>query len=203
MKKLIKRIYNAFFKKSEEPINANDLLISKGIIKTGENCEISNLKVYSHLFNGQSPNVIIGNDCQILGQIELQSKEATVIIGNRVYIGPNTKIFCRNKIEIEDDVLISWGCTLIDTNFHSLNFDDRKDDVIDGIKGWSHLKWKGVVDKPTIIRSKSWIGFNTIINKGVIVEEGTVVACGSVLSGSTEKYTVVGGNPAKFIKNVE
>lgn len=202
MKKLIKRIVQLLLRTNKSDVNGTDLLIKRGILKVGDNSDISGLNIYSHLFSDNNVNVIIGNNCQILGQIELQSNQARVIIGNDVYIGPNTKLFCRERIDIGNDVLISWGCTLIDTNFHSLNFEDRKDDVRDGKKDWTHLKWKGVIDKPLIIKDKAWIGFNTIINKGVTIEEGTIVGAGSVVSKSTGSYTVVGGNPAKFIKEL-
>jgi acetyltransferase-like isoleucine patch superfamily enzyme len=202
LKRIIRKIYNRFFTRNDPPqISQVELLIQRGILKLGERSEIS--KIYSNVFCDDNLNVIVGADCQILGQIELQSKEAQVIIGDRVYIGPETRIFCREKIVIEDDVLISWGCTIFDTNFHSLKSEERKNDVLDGKKGWLDLKWNGVMDKSIIIKKKSWIGFNSIITKGVTVEEGTVIGCGSVLSKSTEKYSVFAGNPAKFIKNTE
>jgi acetyltransferase-like isoleucine patch superfamily enzyme len=201
LKRIIKKIYNRLFITKGTIPNYADMLIKRGILQRGDNSEIS--KIYSNVFCDNNINVIVGKDCQILGQIELQSKEAQVIIGDRVYIGPDTRIFCRERIEIESDVLISWGCTILDTNFHSLKSEERKDDVIDGKKGWGSLKWKGVRNSPIIIKQKSWIGFNSIITKGVTIEEGSVIGCGSVVVKSTDKYSVYAGNPASFIKNTE
>lgn len=204
MKKLVKRIINRLkAKKTNNVIDINGGLIANGTLKVGENSDIHALVIYSHNFNTEVPNVIIGNDCQILGQIELQSKDAQVIIGDRVYLSPGTKIFCRKKVEIGNDVMISWGCTILDTNFHSLKSNERKNDVLDGKKGWTYLQWNGVVDVPVFIKEKSWVGFNSIITKGVTLEEGTVVACGSVVTKSSEKFSVIGGNPAVFIKKTE
>ncbi|MBW7952730.1 MAG: antibiotic acetyltransferase, partial [Chitinophagaceae bacterium] len=40
----------------------------------------------------------------------------------------------------------------------------------------------------------------SIILKGVTIGEGAIVAAGSVVTKDVAPYTIVGGNPAKFIK---
>ena len=54
--------------------------------------------------------------------------------------------------------------------------------------------------KPVIIGSDVWIGARSIILPGVTIGEGSVIAAGSVVTKSVDKYSVVGGNPAKLIK---
>ncbi len=45
-----------------------------------------------------------------------------------------------------------------------------------------------------------WIGAFSIIFSGVKLGNGSVVAAGSVVTKNVKPYTIVGGNPAKFIK---
>lgn len=45
-----------------------------------------------------------------------------------------------------------------------------------------------------------WIGLGAIINSGVHIGKGAIVASGSVVVKDVEPYSIVGGNPAKFIK---
>lgn len=45
-----------------------------------------------------------------------------------------------------------------------------------------------------------WIGTNVVIVRGVEIGDGAVVAASSVVTKSVPPYTVVGGNPARFIK---
>ncbi|MFN7691728.1 MAG: DapH/DapD/GlmU-related protein, partial [Bacteroidota bacterium] len=59
-----------------------------------------------------------------------------------------------------------------------------------------------IASKPIVIHDKVWISFNAIILKGVTIGEGAVVAAGSVVTKDVAPYTMVAGNPAKFIKNV-
>jgi len=48
-----------------------------------------------------------------------------------------------------------------------------------------------------------WIGANATICQGVEIGDGAVIAAGAVVNKNVEKNTVVGGVPAKFIKNIE
>lgn len=54
--------------------------------------------------------------------------------------------------------------------------------------------------KPVIIKDHVWIGARAIILPGVIIGEGSIVAAGAVVTKDVEPYTIVGGNPAKFLK---
>lgn len=51
-----------------------------------------------------------------------------------------------------------------------------------------------------VVKDDVWIGQNAIICSGVTIGQGAVVAAGSVVTKNVEPYSIVGGNPAKFIK---
>jgi len=67
-----------------------------------------------------------------------------------------------------------------------------------GAKDWSQVKIA-----PVRIEDKAWIGFNAIILKGLTIGEGAIVAAGAVVSKDVAPYTLVGGNPAVFIRTLE
>ncbi|MCC3236947.1 acyltransferase, partial [Pediococcus acidilactici] len=57
------------------------------------------------------------------------------------------------------------------------------------------------VKKRVIIEDDVWIGGRVIILPGAVIQKGSVVAAGSVVVGKTyPPYSVIGGNPAKVIK---
>lgn len=193
----LKNIFRIFF-----PVNFVQRYIKQKKIIVGKNCNISKFTV--NLSEGGQmgkTNIIIGNDCILECHIVIYNPDAQVIIGDRVYIGNQTTIFCNDKIEIEGDALISWNCTLIDSNAHPLRWEDRKNDVIN----WQQRKkdWTHVDNKPILIKSKTWVGFNSAIMKGVSLGEGSIVAAASVVTKNVEPFTIVGGNPATFIKKAE
>ena len=55
-------------------------------------------------------------------------------------------------------------------------------------------------DAPITIHDNVWIGSSAIILKGVTIGEGAVVAAGSVVTRDVEAFNIVGGNPAKLIR---
>ena len=57
-----------------------------------------------------------------------------------------------------------------------------------------------LVTKPICICDNVWIATGAMVMPGVTIGEGGVVAAGSVVTKDVEPWTVVGGNPAKFIK---
>lgn len=52
----------------------------------------------------------------------------------------------------------------------------------------------------TIIDNDVWIGQNATILPGVHIGDGAIIGCGSMVSKDVEPYTIVAGNPAKFIR---
>jgi len=57
--------------------------------------------------------------------------------------------------------------------------------------------------KPVTIGNDCWIGGGTIINPGVTLGNNVVVASGSVVTKSFGDNVLIGGNPAKIIKEIQ
>jgi acetyltransferase-like isoleucine patch superfamily enzyme len=143
----------------------------------------------------------IGDKSVVYANLVFERPGATIKIGSNTFIGSETSIICSEDIRIGNDVLISWRCSLIDHNTHSVIWEQRKDDLAEwmhGRKDWTH-----VARKPIVIGNKAWIGFNSVILKGVTIGEGAVVGAGSVVTRDVAPYTVVAGNPAKVVKEIK
>jgi acetyltransferase-like isoleucine patch superfamily enzyme len=140
----------------------------------------------------------IDRDSMITGSLICDREDAKISIGQRVF--SNGNIIAAAKIEIGDDVLISWGVTIVDHNSHSISFSHRADDVINwrvGKKDWTQVKIA-----PVKIGNKVWIGVNAMILKGVTIGEGAVVGAGAVVTKDVPAWTIVGGNPARIIREI-
>lgn len=62
---------------------------------------------------------------------------------------------------------------------------------------------RGAWAKSIIVEDDAWLGAGCIITQGVTVGKGAVVAAGAVVTKDVAPHTVVGGIPAKFIKNTD
>lgn len=143
--------------------------------------------------------VVIGEKSIINCRIDFDSPSGTVIIGDRTYLGAS-HLVCHTKIEIGSDVIVSWGVTIVDHDSHSLQWRYRKDDVshwANRKKSWSHVKIA-----PVKICDRVWIGFGVTILKGIIVGEGAILAAGAVVTRDVPPYCIVGGNPARVIREL-
>lgn len=108
-----------------------------------------------------------------------------LIIGDFSSIGRRTSLDCRGGLLIGNNVSISPDVKII-TAQHSPQSKD----------------FKGII-KSVKVEDYVWIGAGAIILPGVKLGKGSVIAAGSVVTKSVEEYTIVGGNPAKYIKQRE
>ena len=53
---------------------------------------------------------------------------------------------------------------------------------------------------PVTIGADAWICAQSFVGPGAVVGDGAVVGAGAVVSGAVEAWTVVAGNPARFVK---
>jgi acetyltransferase-like isoleucine patch superfamily enzyme len=149
--------------------------------------------------------LIIGEGSVLFGNYIFENEYGNIQIGNNTFIGGGTFISITG-IEIGNDVMISWGCTVIDNDAHSILSTERVEDVKQWKRGLDngeigfYKDWSKVRSSKIVIKSKAWIGFNSIILKGVTIGEGAIVGAGSVVTKDVPDFAVVAGNPARVIK---
>lgn len=128
-------------------------------------------------------------------------------IGKNVTYYPGIKINPCMKITLGDYVDLAWG--VIITTGGGIEIGDRTligyrtlissaNHVIPANKG--RIFSSGHNPEKVIIENDVWIGGNCVITAGVRIGEGAVVAAGSVVTKDVSPFTIVGGVPAKFIK---
>jgi maltose O-acetyltransferase len=57
--------------------------------------------------------------------------------------------------------------------------------------------------KPVRIGDNVWIGGRAVINPGITIGDNVVIASGAVVTKDIPSNVVVGGNPAKFLKQID
>ncbi len=113
-------------------------------------------------------------------------------IGSHCCFGAYNHITCANKIIIGDYCLTGKWVTITDNSHGNTDWDSLQ---IPPIK--RPITSKGAV----VVGNNVWIGDKTTILPGVTIGDGVVVAANAVVTKDIPPYSVVGGNPAKIIKN--
>lgn len=81
---------------------------------------------------------------------------------------------------------------------------------MDGLSSFPFLVfgggWEGRPSRPepggdTIVGNDVWLGTGAMVMPGVSIGDGAIIAAGAVVAKDVAPYTVVGGNPARVIKN--
>ncbi len=106
---------------------------------------------------------------------------ASLTIGNKTYIGDRTEIHAGQSVSIGSGTVIAWDVCIMDRDYHKLESDKE-------------------VYKPVKIGDHVWIGCRALILKGVTIGDGAVIAAGSVVTHDVPPAALVGGNPARVIK---
>ncbi len=97
------------------------------------------------------------------------------------YINNGLVLECYDEIVIGHDVMIARGVTILDRDLHSIH-GNKKDSA------------------PIRIGNHVWCGLNATILKGVTIGDGAVIAAGAVVTRDVPAKALVGGVPARVIK---
>jgi acetyltransferase-like isoleucine patch superfamily enzyme len=212
---LLYKLYKGFQNKNISlPIPITSLLYSERLLRQQSWYWITNKFYYEPLLRYRCTSV--GKNLRTDGDIPLITGSGKIVIGNNVSIGnrgawfldpnlydnpeltigDNTSINYQVVISVECSVKIGNNCSIagetkiFDNNSHSIYLNNNRKMTKDDVS-------------PVKIEDNVWIGMCCIILKGVNIGKGAVVAAGSVVTKDVQSMTLVGGNPARFIKEIK
>ena len=107
-------------------------------------------------------------------------------LGKNVAINRNCTFLAHGDISVGENTMIGPNVTIL-----TVDHDYR----VEGIE--THTAHK---ISPVVIGRNVWIGANAVILPGVTIGDSAVVAAGSVVTADVAENSIVGGNPARFIK---
>jgi virginiamycin A acetyltransferase len=111
-----------------------------------------------------------------------------VVIGSNCVINSGCVLYTGNGIAIGDNVAIAANCTFAPVN-HEFGDKNRL------IREQGFRPSKGGI----VVEDDVWIGANSIILDGAILERGCVVGAGSLVRGRVSAYSIQSGNPLKHM----
>lgn len=148
------------------------------------------------LLNAQ--NIVMGHNSSIMKNCVLETCPDAgygpeMIIGNNVSLGEYSHVTCANKVVLGDS-LVTGRFVLITDNGHGQSLPEELE--------LSPLARQTYSKGPVIIGKNVWIGDKASILPGVTIGDGAVIGANAVVTKDVPAYTVVGGNPAKVVKQI-
>ena len=129
----------------------------------------------------------IGDESKVGPFVEIQKN---AVVGMRCKISSHA--FICEGVVIEDEVFVGHHVCFTNDVFPRAC---RADGTPKGDDDWQMV--------PTRIRRRASIGSGAVILPGVTVGEGAIVGAGSVVTEDVAPRSVVAGNPARFIRNLD
>lgn len=139
--------------------------------------------------------VLIDSNIQLTAwNVDSLNKAPEIVIGSYSQIGESAHITASNSIFIGDGFL-SGKYLLITDNSHGSNTLEEC--------SMSPIK-RDIVSKGAVIIGKNvWVGDKVSIMPNVRIGDGAIIAANSVVTKDVPPYSIVGGNPAKVIKEIK
>lgn len=167
------------------------ILISKSSTLTAEKngfLSVGRISNESAFKKRSSCNIWVGGDL-IINYLDISDATIAVLPGAKLVIGDcfmndGTYLECESSITIGDNVLIGRNVTIRDSDGHD--------------HGDAFGKRERCL--PVIIGNSVWIGSYAMIQKGVHIGDGAIIAAGAVVCRDVPANTLVGGVPAKVLK---
>ena len=127
-------------------------------------------------------SIILGQRVRLRRDVALflAARGARIEIGDNTYLNRRTEVFCSKSVRIGAGCAVAWDVLITDSDYHS----------IDGHEPTA----------PVEIGDRVWVGAGAKILKGVTVGDGAVIAAGSVVSRDVPASALMGGVPAKVIR---
>jgi acetyltransferase-like isoleucine patch superfamily enzyme len=118
-------------------------------------------------------------------------RNAKIVIGSDIGVSGGT-ICAEQSIIIGNECLIGANVTLVDNDFHAITANGRR----------FNNNESDISAAPVVISNNVFLGAQSIILKGVVVGENSIVGAGTILTSNVDADVVVAGSPTKIIKKL-
>ena len=156
------------------------------------------------MFRSRQPQALqVGRGTSLyLGVMFDLGQNARMEIGNFVLMN-GARIICDSEITIGDHCLISWNVVLMDTYRLPLEALERRAELEKLATRSPRRASAETSAQPIHIGSNVWIGFDSCVLPGATIGQGAVVGARSVVTTDVPPYSIVAGNPARVIRQLE
>lgn len=172
-------------------------------VRLGQDCWFESRKTFLRFRSQQDPGLVLGDRVRAYtwtrfsieppGRLEIG--DDCVLVG-AMFMGAG-------RITLGDRVMISYGVTIADCDFHPHDPVARRADAIAHAPEGDYAARAEFEPQPVVIGDDVHIGIGAIVLKGVRIGAGARVLAGTVVTADVPAGATVTGNPARIALDAE
>ncbi len=164
----------------------------------GNDCLVESVVPFRNQIRVIFGSFYAGNNSNIRGDIVVQ--EGNFRMGSNSFINAGSEVRCEESIEIGDYVFISYFVDIHDTNTHSVDWRDRRQEVEDGYPNSTKRGQRKPTTAPVSLGDDVWVGKRAAILKGCHLGARSIVGTRAVVTISCSEDSLLVGNPASIYR---
>jgi acetyltransferase-like isoleucine patch superfamily enzyme len=151
---------------------------------------------------GPSSRIEIGAHSIVEGELLVFAHGGRIRLGEWCFVGARTSIWSGAGITIGNRALIAHGVNIFDNLTHPIDAEARHQHFR-AIRTSGHPAKIDLRDEPIIVHDDAWIGAGATVLRGVEIGRAAIVAAAAVVTHDVPPYSVVAGNPARIVKQLQ
>ncbi len=169
-------------------------------VRVGRGAWIERPECFERCRSTREPAVVLGDDVRVFGWTAFNLEPgAEVAVGDRSTL-VGAVLMVAERVEIGADVIVSYGVTIADCDFHPVDPLARRADAEAGAPYGDPSRRAPLQARPVRIGDGSQVGIGAIVLKGVRIGAGARVGAGAVVTRDVAAGATVEGNPAVVVE---
>lgn len=136
---------------------------------------------------GGKAKIALGSNSVLANGVMLLTHGGSIDVGENCSINEYCMLYGHGGLKIGDNVSIATGTVIVPANH---NFTRRE----------IPFKLQGSTGHGIVLEDDIWVGANVTILDGCRIGRGAIIGAGAVVTKNVVPYSIVGGVPARFIK---
>ena len=166
-------------------------------VRVGRDCWMERKDSFARFKSERDPGLVIGDRVRVYTWTTFNVEAAGKVIVGSDSILVGAVFMCAREITLGERVIVSYGVTIADSDFHPRDPHERVADAIANAPLGDRSQRPQVVASPVVIEDDAWIGIGAIVLKGVRIGRGARVQAGAVVTHDVAPGATVAGNPAR------
>ena len=165
-------------------------------VRIGRDCFLERRDSFERFRSTRDPGLVFGDGVTVYMWTTFNVDPSGLVeVGDEsVLVG--AVFMCAERITLGRRVVVSYGVTIADSDFHPRDPELRRRDAEANAPHGDLADRPPIATAPVVIGDDVHIGIGAIVLKGVTIGDGAHIGAGSVVSRDVPPFAVVEGNPA-------